>query len=133
MKENGNERKPYKISLNEKECLSSSTFSLVQKRCHGNRKCLFQVQKNEFLSTPSKCSTTPSLLVYYTCTTLEKGMEIFSVLCKINDSDSKRKKYQQKYTCFSVCIFDFTRLVLASFFACLLLERKGTFNKQLNV
>ena len=91
MKENGKERKPYKISVDEKKCLSSSALSLVKKRCHGNKECSFQVQKKEFLSTPSKCSTTPFLLVYYTCTTLEKGMEIFSLLYKVNDSDSKRK------------------------------------------
>ncbi|XP_046857068.1 receptor-type tyrosine-protein phosphatase S-like isoform X1 [Xenia sp. Carnegie-2017] len=72
MKENGNERKPYKISLDKKKCVSSSALSLVKKRCHGNKECSFEVQKNDFLSTPSQCSTTPFLLVYYTCTTLEK-------------------------------------------------------------
>ncbi|XP_046857087.1 protein IWS1 homolog isoform X3 [Xenia sp. Carnegie-2017] len=69
MKKNGRNRKPYKISSVEKECLSSTALSSVQKQCNGRSECSFKIEKERFLSRPFSCRKIPSLLVYYTCKT----------------------------------------------------------------
>ncbi|XP_046857104.1 uncharacterized protein LOC124450454 [Xenia sp. Carnegie-2017] len=69
LKERGRNRKPYRISSMEKDCRSTSALSVAQNQCNGKKKCSFTVRKEDFLSRPSSCRETSTLLVYYTCKT----------------------------------------------------------------
>ncbi|XP_046857047.1 uncharacterized protein LOC124450436 isoform X2 [Xenia sp. Carnegie-2017] len=69
LKERGRSRKPYGISSMKKDCLSTSALSVAQNQCNGIEKCSFTVRKEDFLSRPSNCRETSTLLVYYTCKT----------------------------------------------------------------